>query len=93
MCALMCVSFVVATRACHAADTQSANACASCAAEFDAYLQSAVEAASPAEREAKLQAWLSAHHARACEKCTSRRCSSPQAQRPMAKAAPSSQII
>jgi len=26
-----------------------------------------VEAASPAEREAKLQAWLSAPHARACQ--------------------------
>ncbi len=65
--ALMCVSFIVATRARLAADMQPANACASCAAEFDAYLQSAVEAASPAEREAKLQAWLSAPRARACQ--------------------------
>lgn len=35
-------------------------------AEFDAYLQSAVTALSPAEREAKLEAWLSAPHARYC---------------------------
>jgi len=36
------------------------------AREFHSYLQSAVEAALPAEREAKLQAWLSAPHARYC---------------------------
>ena len=37
-----------------------------CIAEFDDYLHSAVTAESPTEREAKLEAWSSAPHARYC---------------------------